>query len=270
MTGLLSLLSRAIAKPNASPRFVFIGAGGDEEADIAVGAMRIAKTFESSPNADLEYHYEIFPGETHGSVGLRAYYSALETLAQPDVRVSYGPARYLTEAQRRRHAWVRRFGSSFATDTLPQFSVARPMLDELSSPDAANLASYWARLKTEYADDFRFDPVERQNLIAYLDAGGRKEDAERLRALPGFGPAEVLGNNYGATTESLFGHGGRSCLCTARRWIFVIRTRCPRFTERCPLPIVTTAPTWPTVSAETVPQSRFPETPITITPVPSA
>ncbi len=192
----VALLSRAIAKPNASPRFVFIGAGGDEEADIAVGAMRIAKTFESSPNADLEYHYEIFPGETHGSVGLRAYYSALETLAEPDVRVSYGPARYLTEAQRRRHAWVRRFGSSFASDKLPQFSVARPMLDELSSPDA-DLAAFWKRLNAEYAEDFRFDPVERQNLIAFLDAGGRKKDAERLRALPGFGPAQVIGNNYG-------------------------------------------------------------------------
>jgi hypothetical protein len=162
--------------------------------------MRIAKTFESSPNADLEYHYEMFPGETHGSVGLRAYYSALETLAEPDVRVSYGPARYLTEAQRRRHAWVRRFGSSFASDKLPQFSVARPMLDELSSPDV-NLAAYWERLKAEYADDFRFDPVERQNLIAFLDAGGRKEDAARLKRLPGFASGEVIGNNYGPSVN---------------------------------------------------------------------
>jgi predicted alpha/beta superfamily hydrolase len=193
----VALLSRAIAKPNASPRFVFIGAGGDEEADIAVGAMRVAKTFESSPNADLEYHYEIFPGETHGSVGLRAYYRALESLAEPDARVTYGPARYLSEAQRRRHAWVRRFGSSFATDSLPEFSVARPILDELSSPGNINLATYWERLKTEYADDFRFDPVERQNLIVYLDAGGRREDAAHLRGLPGFAPPQVLGNNYG-------------------------------------------------------------------------
>ena len=58
----VALLGRAIAKPNASPRFVFIGAGGDEEADISVGALRFAKTFESSPNADLEYHYEDLSG----------------------------------------------------------------------------------------------------------------------------------------------------------------------------------------------------------------
>jgi hypothetical protein len=70
------------------------------------------------------------------------------------------------------------------------------MLDELSSPNA-NLSPFWERLKSEYADDFRFDPVERQNLIVYLDAGGRREDAAHLRGLPGFAPPQVLGNNYG-------------------------------------------------------------------------
>jgi predicted alpha/beta superfamily hydrolase len=193
----VALLNRAIGKPNASPRFVFLGAGGDEEADISVGAMRFAKTFENSPNADLEYHYEIFPGETHGSVGLRAYYRALESLSEPDARVSYGPTRYLSESQRRRHAWIRRFGSSFADDPLPRFSIARPMLDALSSPDSTNLAAFWERLKTEHADDFCFDPAERWNLIAFLDTAGRKEDATRLRALDGFAPGEVVGNNYG-------------------------------------------------------------------------
>jgi Concanavalin A-like lectin/glucanases superfamily len=94
------------------------------------------------------------------------------------------------------------------------------MLDELSSPDATNLASYWGRLKTEYADDFRFDPVERQNLIAHLDAGGRKEDARRLRALPGFAPVEVSGNNYGPSLNLSSGmvadlplHGSPVDLC---------------------------------------------------------
>jgi hypothetical protein len=191
----VALLGRALAKPAAAPRFVFLGAGGDEEADISVGALRFAKTFEGTPSANVEYHYEVFPGETHGSVGLRAYYRGLEVLGQADAPVTFGPARYLTEAQRRRHAWVRRFGSSFQDDTLPRFSVALPMLDGLSSEK--NLAGLWQRLRTEYGEDFRFDAVEGQNLIAALESRGRKDDAARLRALPDFAGAGSGGNNYG-------------------------------------------------------------------------
>jgi len=197
----VALLNRAISTPTSSPRFVFLGNGGDEEADISVGAMRLAKTFENSPNANIEYHYEIFPGETHGSVGLRAYYSGLEVLGQPDPHTTYGPSRYLTEAQRRRHAWVRRFGSTFTTDSLPQYSVALPMLDALSSPDKHDLTAYWENLKAEYANDFRFGPVERQNLIAWLDANERKPDADHLRAIPGFKASVQDQNNYGTTID---------------------------------------------------------------------
>jgi predicted alpha/beta superfamily hydrolase len=63
-----ALLARTLAKAGPGLRFVVLGAGGDEEADISVGALRLAKTFEASPHPDLEYHYESFPGETHGSV----------------------------------------------------------------------------------------------------------------------------------------------------------------------------------------------------------
>jgi hypothetical protein len=129
----VALLSRALAKPGSAFRFVFVGFGGDEEPDIAVGAMRFATTFEGTPSADVEHHYEVFPGETHGSVTLRAYYRGLELLGQADAPVSYGPARYLSEPQRRRQAWVRRFGSSLQDDMLPKFSVAMPVLDGLSS-----------------------------------------------------------------------------------------------------------------------------------------
>jgi predicted alpha/beta superfamily hydrolase len=195
----IALLGRAIATPAASPRFVFLGAGGDEEADIAVGAMRLAKTFEGSPNADLEYHYQIFPGETHGSVALRAYYSGLETLGEPDARVFHGPARYLTEAQRRRHAWVRRFGSSFATDKLPEYSAGRPLLDVLTATDHPNITAFWSSLQANFADDFRFDPIERGNLLAWLDANDRKDDAARLRSLLGFATTVEGVNNYGST-----------------------------------------------------------------------
>ncbi len=188
-------LSRALAKPSPTPRFVFVGFGGDEEPDIAVGAMRFATTFEGTPSANVEHHYEVFPGETHGSVALRAYYRGLELLGQTDAPVSFGPARYLSEPQRRRQAWVRRFGSSFQDDTLPKFSVALPMLDGLSA--GSNLAPLWEQLRTQYADDFRFDAVERQNLIASLTARGRSDDAARLRALPEFADAGLIGNNYG-------------------------------------------------------------------------
>jgi len=41
----VALLGKAIAKPAPKPRFVFIGAGGDEEADISVGALRFAKAY---------------------------------------------------------------------------------------------------------------------------------------------------------------------------------------------------------------------------------
>lgn len=192
----VGLLGRAIAKPTASPRFVFLGAGGDEEADIAVGAMRLAKTFEMSSNANLEYHYEIFPGETHGTVGLRAYYRGLELLAEPDAHLTYGDARYLSEAQRRRHSWTRRFGSAYADDVLPRYSVAMPLQDALALHEQAELGAAWQRLQTEYKDDFRFDAVERQNMIASLEARGRSEDAARLRALPGFTGSEGVVNNY--------------------------------------------------------------------------
>ena len=196
-----ALLSRAIAAPTSSPRFVFVSAGGDEEADISVGALRFAKTFESGPNANVEYHYEVFPGETHGSVPLRAFYRGLELLGQADPHISYGPARYLTEAQRRRHAWTRRFGSAFASDTLPEFSVARPVMDALAEPNKTDLPAKWEQLKTEYAADFRFDPVERQNLLAWLGAAGRKDDAGRLQALPGFARPGDVGNNYGSNVD---------------------------------------------------------------------
>lgn len=196
----IALLTGAIAKPSPRARFVFLGAGGDEEADISVGALRFAKTFEGSPNADLEYHYEVFPGETHGTVGLRAFYRGLELLAEPDPHVSYGPARYLTEAQRRRHAWVRRFGSAFADEKLPQYSSARPMLDALASGNP-DLAAFWKELRAEYGEDFRFDAVERRNLLSSLEAAQRKEEAARLHAIPQFADEGGVPNNYGSTVD---------------------------------------------------------------------
>ena len=192
-------LAGALALPS-SARFVFIGAGGDEEADISVGALRFTKTFEGTPSTDVEFHYESFPGETHGSVGYRAFYRALEILGQPDAPLREGPARYLSEAQRRRHSWIRRFGSSFTDEPLPLLSAARPILDELAVPKA-NLGTFWDRLRAEHGDDFRFDPVEQQNLIQSLEARDRKDDASRLKVLPGFQASGLIGNNYGNSVD---------------------------------------------------------------------
>jgi predicted alpha/beta superfamily hydrolase len=197
----VALLARALAAPPAGSHYVFIGAGGDEEADISVGAMRFAKTFEAAPNPDIEYHYEVFPGETHGSVGFRAFYRALEAIGQADAPAHTGPARYLSEAQRRHHAWTRRFGSAFETQSLPLLSVARPLLDAIASPDSESLPSTWQLLQTGYKDDFRFDPIERANLLASLEARGKKDVADRVRALPGFADgldaAGIVPNDYG-------------------------------------------------------------------------
>jgi hypothetical protein len=52
-------------------------------------------------------------------------------------------------------------------------------------------------LGRQYADDFRFDAVERQNLIASRDARGRRDDAQKLRALPEFAASGLAANNYG-------------------------------------------------------------------------
>ena len=194
----VALLGRALAKSSGTPRFVFVGWGGDEEPDIAVGAMRYAKTFEGTPSANVEYHYEVFPGETHGSVGFRAYYRGLELLGQADPAIMYGPARYMSEAQRRRYAWLRRFGSTFQEDKLPRFSVALPMMDGLSS--GADPGALWQRLQAEYAEVFRFDKIEQNNLVEALEARGHKDDAAKLKAVKDFagGAGE---NNYGAGVD---------------------------------------------------------------------
>ena len=195
----VALLGRALAKSGGAPRFAFIGWGGDEEADIAVGAMRFAKTFEGTPSANVEYHYEVFPGETHVSVGMRAFYRALEYMGQADPAVMYGPSRYLSEAQRRRHAWVRRFGSAFDDTRLPLFSASMPMLDGLSSD--ADPAALWRQLHSDYGEDFRFDPIEQSNLVAALQARGRNQDAARLKTLNDFTATGIGENNYGAGVD---------------------------------------------------------------------
>jgi predicted alpha/beta superfamily hydrolase len=79
-------LAGALAKPVPAPRFVFIGAGGDEEADISVGAMRFAKTFEGASSADIEFHYEVFRGRPTARWGIELSIARSRVLDRPTLR----------------------------------------------------------------------------------------------------------------------------------------------------------------------------------------
>ena len=72
------------------------------------------------------------------------------------------------------------------------------MLDGVSS--GAGLGALWERLQTEYSEDFRFDPVERANLVAALAARGRKEDAAKLKVVKDFA-GRAAENNYGSGVD---------------------------------------------------------------------
>lgn len=198
-------IARALSKPGFGPHFLFVSMG-DEEADIALGATRLTKTIEENAQPSLTFHYEYFPGETHLSGGFKAMYRALELLGAADPIDPNGAARYLTEKQRRERAWTRRFGSSFMPPNVlgaPTLSVSRPLLDCLGESRRAELPALWASLRGQYAPYFRFEPLDLKNLLTYLEASGRKDDAAALRGLPDFPPAakgDAL-NNYGSTVD---------------------------------------------------------------------
>lgn len=200
-----AFFARALSRPGLGSRFLFVSMG-DEEADIALGATRLAKTIEENAPPAVTFRYEYFAGETHLSGGMRAMYRALDLLGQPDPVLQNGAARYLTEKQRRERAWLRRFGSAYmAPGTLEAspLSAARPLLDRLSESGREGLPAFWASLRGEYAPYFRFEPVDLRNLLNYLEATGRKEDAEALRSLLDFPPdakGEAL-NNYGSSVD---------------------------------------------------------------------
>ena len=132
--------------------------------------------------------------------GPAGFYSGLELLGEADPQITHGAARYLTEAQRRRHAWARRFGSTFASDELPRYSAALPMLDAISTGET-RLGEFWKELQSQNGEDFRFDPVERKNLIASLEERNRKDDVARLHAIPDFASGAGVVNNYGSDVD---------------------------------------------------------------------
>ena len=178
----VAALDRFLASRERLDTFVYVSAG-DEEQDVSVGAIRFAKALEAGAPAGLEWHYEYFKGESHGSVVHKAVYRGLELLGFADGVPPTAAAAYLPKAELRRRAWVRRFGSDFGTPPMPRASIAGPLLRVLAEGGAGALAAQYAFLRTSEPDSFRFELVELENLQAWLASQGRSKDAEAVRAL---------------------------------------------------------------------------------------
>ena len=196
-------LERMLASRPRLDAFVYVSSG-EEEADVAVGAVRFAKVLETTSPAGLESRYAYFPGESHGSVAHRAVYRGLELLGYADGLPPAGAAAFLPKAELRRRAWARRFGADFGGPPLPRPSVAAPLRRLLgTTAGRADLASRYESLKATEKASFRFDAIELRNLEAWLRASGRTADADVVRALgPAAAPGdEDRGNEYGARVD---------------------------------------------------------------------
>ncbi len=123
----VAALDRFLASRERLDAFVYVSAG-DEEPDVSVGAIRFAKALEAGAPAGLEWRYEYFKGESHGSVVHKAVYRGLELLGFADGVPPTPAAAFLPKAELRRRAWVRRFGSDFGTPRMPRASIADPLL----------------------------------------------------------------------------------------------------------------------------------------------
>ena len=197
-------LERMLASRPRLDAFVYVSSG-EEEADVAVGAVRFAKALETTSPAGLETRYAYFPGESHGSVAHKAVYRGLELLGYADGLPPAGAAAFLPKSELRRRAWTRRFGADFGGPRVPQASVAAPLLRLLDTTSGrAELGAQHESLKATEKASFRFDALELRNLEAWLRAAGRAADADAVRALGGpDGPAagEDRGNEYGARVD---------------------------------------------------------------------
>ena len=181
-------LERFLAGRSRLDAFVYVSAG-DEEPDISVGALRLAKALESGAPAGLEHRYAYFAGESHGSVVHKAVYRGLELLGFADGVPAGGAGAYLPADELRRRAWSKRFGSDFGGTRLARASVAAPLLRLLAQGAGARLSAEYAYLKATEGDSFRFDSLELDNLEAWLRAQGRTPDADAVRALAPAAPA---------------------------------------------------------------------------------
>lgn len=84
-------------------------------------------------------------------------------------------------------------------------SIAGPLLRVLAEGGAGALAAPHAFLRATEADSFRFEPVELENLRAWLVSQGRSNDAEAVRALQageaGSPAAGGTPNEYGSRVD---------------------------------------------------------------------
>jgi predicted alpha/beta superfamily hydrolase len=199
----VAALDRFLASRERLDAFVYVSAG-DEEPDVSVGAIRFAKALETGAPPGLEWRYEYFKGESHGSVVHKAVYRGLELLGSADGVSPTAAAAFLPKAELRRRAWVQRFGSDFGTPRMPHASIAGPLLRVLAEGGAGTLAAQYAFLRSSEPDTFRFEPVELENLQAWLASQGRAKDAEAIRALQAgeaaSGVAAAL-NEYGSRVD---------------------------------------------------------------------
>jgi predicted alpha/beta superfamily hydrolase len=197
----VAALGRFLASRERLDAFVYVSAG-DEEPDVSVGAIRFAKTLEAGAPAGLEWRYEYFKGESHGSVVHKAVYRGLELLAFGDGVPPTAAAGFLPKAELRRRAWVSRFGSDFGALRLPRGSIAGPMLRVLAEAGPAALPAQYAFLRSTEPGSFRFEPAEIANLEAWLESQGRAKDAEAVRALAADAPVgDASLNEYGGRVD---------------------------------------------------------------------
>ncbi|HSD65277.1 MAG TPA: LamG-like jellyroll fold domain-containing protein, partial [Vicinamibacteria bacterium] len=197
----VAALDRLLASRDRLDAFVYVSSG-DEEPDVSVGAIRLAKALETGAPAGLESHYEYFRGESHGSVVHKAVYRGLELLGFADGAPPTAAAAFLPKTELRRRAWVRRFGADFGAPRPARGSIAGPLLRALAEGGASTLAAQYAFLRSGEPDSFRFDPVELENLRAWLASQGRTKDADAVRALFAGGPAAAASpNEYGSRVD---------------------------------------------------------------------
>jgi predicted alpha/beta superfamily hydrolase len=180
----VAALDRFLASRERLDAFVYVSAG-DEEADVSVGAIRFAKAIEAGAPAGLEWRYEYFEGESHGSVVHKAVYRGLELLGFADGVPPTAAAAFLPKTELRRRAWVRRFGSDFGTPPMARASIAGPLLRVLAESGSAQLGAQYVFLRSTDPDSFRFDAVELEKLETWLASQGRAKDSEAVRALRG-------------------------------------------------------------------------------------
>jgi len=199
----VTALERFLGSRSRLDAFVYLSVG-DEEADISVGAIRMAKAIEMGAPPGLTLHYEYFPGESHGSVAHKSVYRGLELLGYKDGAPATGAGAFLPAAELRRRAWARRFGSDFAGLPPIRASVAAPILRLLGENAGAGLRDQYQYLRATEKDAFRFEDVELENLEGWLAARGRPKDAQAVRELRGpaaAARASATANEYGAGVD---------------------------------------------------------------------